>query len=120
LPVNNYAWSKLGGETAVQMYQNSLIIRACMTERPFIHKKALSDVRLNFIFQDEIAEILPKLIKLKGIINVGGPIRTVYDFAKKYNPSVKKISLKNIKNVIYKKNMSMNISKFKKIYKKKI
>lgn len=120
LPVNNYAWSKLGGETAVQMYQNSLIIRACMTERPFIHKKALSDVRLNFIFQDEIAEILPKLIKLKGIINVGGPIRTVYDFAKKYNPSVKKISLKNIKNVIYKKNMSMNVSKFKKIYKKKI
>ena len=120
LPVNNYAWSKLGGETAVQMYQNSLIIRACMTERPFIHKKALSDVRLNFIFQDEIAEILPKLIKLKGIINVGGPVRTVYDFAKKYNPSVKKISLKNIKNVIYKKNMSMNISKFKKIYKKKI
>ena len=120
LPVNNYAWSKLGGETAVQMYKNSLIIRACMTERPFIHKKALSDVRLNFIFQDEIAEILPKLIKLKGIINVGGPIRTVYDFAKKYNPSVKKISLKNIKNVIYKKNMSMNISKFKKIYKKKI
>ena len=120
LPVNNYAWSKLGGETAVQMYQNSLIIRACMTERPFIHKKALSDVRLNFIFQDEIAEILPKLIKLKGIINVGGPIRTVYDFAKKYNPSVKKISLKNIKNVIYKKNISMNVSKFKKIYKKKI
>ena len=120
LPVNNYAWSKLGGETAVQMYQNSLIVRACMTERPFIHKKALSDVRLNFIFQEEIAEILPKLIKLKGIINVGGPIRTVYDFAKKYNPSVKKISLKNIKNVIYKKNMSMNISKFKKIYKKKI
>jgi len=120
LPVNNYAWSKLGGETAVQMYQNSLIIRACMTERPFIHKKALSDVRLNFIFQDEIAEILPKLIKLKGIINVGGPIKTVYDFAKKYNSSVKKISLKNIKNVIYKKNMSMNISKFKKIYKKKI
>ena len=28
LPVNNYAWSKLGGESAVQMYNNSLIIRA--------------------------------------------------------------------------------------------
>jgi dTDP-4-dehydrorhamnose reductase len=120
LPINNYAWSKLGGESSVILYKKSLILRIMMCERPFIHKKALSDVRLNFIFQDEIAEILPKLIKLKGIINVGGPIRTVYDFAKKYNPSVKKISLKNIKNVIYKKNMSMNISKFKKIYKKKI
>ena len=26
LPVNNYAWSKLGGECAVQLYKNSLIL----------------------------------------------------------------------------------------------
>ena len=26
-PINNYAWSKLGGESAVQMYSNSLILR---------------------------------------------------------------------------------------------
>ena len=119
LPVNNYAWSKLGGESAVQMYNNSLIIRACMTEKPFVHNKALTDVYLNFIFQEEIAKILPKLIKIKGILNVGGPIQTVYKFACKYNPSVKKISSINIKNVIYKKKMSMNISKFTKIIKKK-
>ena len=31
LPWNNYAWSKLGGECAVQMYKNSLILRVCMT-----------------------------------------------------------------------------------------
>ena len=119
LPVNNYAWSKLGGESAVQMYNNSLIIRACMTEKPFVHNKALTDVYLNFIFQEEIAKILPKLIKIKGILNVGGPIQTVYKFASKYNPSVKKISSINIKNVIYKKKMSMNVSKFTKIIKKK-
>ena len=119
LPVNNYAWSKLGGESAVQMYNNSLIIRACMTEKPFVHNKALTDVYLNFIFQEEIAKILPKLIKMKGVLNVGGPIQTVYKFASKYNPSVKKISSINIKNVIYKKKMSMNISKFTKIIKKK-
>jgi dTDP-4-dehydrorhamnose reductase len=119
LPVNNYAWSKLGGESAVQMYNNSLIIRACMTEKPFVHNKALTDVYLNFIFQEEIAKILPKLIKMKGILNVGGPIQTVYKFASKYNPSVKKISSINIKNVIYKKKMSMNVSKFTKIIKKK-
>ena len=40
LPWNNYGWSKLAGESAVQMYKNSLIIRACMTERPFVHKYA--------------------------------------------------------------------------------
>lgn len=118
LPINNYAWSKLGGEAAVQMYNNSLIVRACMTEKPFIHKKALSDVYLNFIFQEKIARIIPKLIRLKGIINVGGPIQTVYQFAKKFNPTVKKISLKQIKDVTFKKKMSMNISKFRKILKK--
>ena len=26
LPCNNYGWSKLGGECAVQMYKNSLIL----------------------------------------------------------------------------------------------
>ena len=31
LPVNKYAWSKLGGEAAVQLYDNSLILRVCMT-----------------------------------------------------------------------------------------
>ncbi len=118
LPVNNYAWSKLGGEAAVQMYKNSLIVRACMTEKPFIHKKAFSDVFLNFIFQEEIAKLLPKIIKKKGIINVGGPIKTVYKFAKKFNPLVQKISFKQIKDVSFKKNMSMNVSKFRKILKK--
>ena len=118
LPVNNYAWSKLGGEAAVQMYKNSLIVRACMTEKPFIHKKAFSDVFLNFIFQEEIAKVLPKIIEKKGIINVGGPIKTVYKFAKKFNPLVQKISFKQIKDVTFKKNMSMNVSKFRKILKK--
>ena len=60
------------------------------------------------------------LIKHKGIINVGGPIRTVYQFAKKSNPKIKKIQSKQIKGVLFKKKMSMNISKFRKIYKKKI
>ena len=120
LPSSKYAWSKLGGEAAVQIYDNSLILRVCMTERPFIHKKALTDVYLNFIFQDEVAKTLPEIIKHKGIINVGGPPRTVYQFAKKYNPFIEKITSKKIKDVNFKKKMSMDISKFKKIYKRKI
>ena len=40
-PWNNYSWSKLGGECAVQMYKNSLIIRLCMTEKPFVTKKLM-------------------------------------------------------------------------------
>ena len=45
LPINNYAWSKLGGETSVQLYKNSLIIRVCMTERPFVHKVAFIECK---------------------------------------------------------------------------
>ena len=30
-------WSKLGEDSSVQMYKNSLIIRASMTEKLFIH-----------------------------------------------------------------------------------
>ena len=120
LPFNNYGWSKLGGESAVHMYENSLILRICMTEKPFVHKKALTDVYFNFIFQEEVANKIPELIKLKGILNVGGPISTIFSFAKKHNPKVKKISLKKIKTIVFKKNMSMNVKKFNKIYKKKI
>ena len=117
LPLNNYAWSKLGGEAAVHMYKNSLILRVCMTEKPFVHKYALKDVYLNFIFQDEIINFLPKILNKKGIINVGGTIPTVYNFAKKFNPKVKKISYKKIKSVNYKKYMSMNVNKLQKLIK---
>ena len=117
LPWNNYGWSKLGGECSVQMYKNSLILRVCMTEEPFIHKKAFANVKLNFIFHKQIAELLVKLLNKKGIVNLGGPIKTVYDFAKRYNPNIKKIF--NKKNLTYNfpKNPSMNIAKLNKIIK---
>ena len=115
LPWNNYAWSKLGGECAVQMYKNSLILRVCMTEKPFIHKKAFANVRLNFIFHDELAKILVKVLNKKGIINLGGPTKTVYNFAKKYNPKVKKIYIKKKGTKEFPLKPFMNLSKLKKI-----
>mgnify|MGYP001179977201 CR=1 FL=1 len=117
LPWNNYAWSKLGGECAVQMYKNSLILRVCMTEKPFIHKKAFTNVKLNFIFHDDLAKILVKILDKKGIINIGGPTRTVYNFAKKYNPSVKKIFNKKNSSNNFPLKPSMNLSKLKKLIK---
>ena len=117
LPWNNYGWSKLGGESAVQMYENSLILRVCMTEKPFLHKKAFANVKLNFIFHDELSKILIKLLNKKGIINLGGPTRTVYNFAKKYNKKVKKIYVKKISIHNFPLNPFMNLSKLKKIVK---
>ena len=117
LPKNNYSWSKLGGESAVHMYPNSLILRVCMTEKPFIHEKAFGDFITNFIFHENIAKYLLKLINKKGVINVGGKIQSVYNFVIKYNPKIKKISAKKILGHKYPLNPSMNINKLKKIIK---
>ena len=117
LPINNYAWSKLGGEAAVQMFKNSLILRLCMTESPFVHQSAFANVKSNFIFHEDVAKILFKLINKKGIINVGGKKQTIYNFAKKNNPSVKKLYLKKKSVIQFPKNPSINISKLKKLIK---
>ena len=117
LPKNNYSWSKLGGESAVQMYSNSLILRVCMTEKPFVHKKAFGDFITNFIFHEDIAKYLLKIINKRGVINVGGEIQSVYNFVKKHNPKIKKISAKKLLGHKYPLNPSMNIRKLKKIIK---
>lgn len=114
LPWNNYGWSKLGAEASVQMYKNSLIIRACMTERPFIHKSAFSNVISNFIFHDQFVKLFLKVIDKKGVINIGGKSQTIFSFARIYNKKVKKIKSK--KQMPLK--MYMNLDKFKKLAKK--
>ena len=119
LPVNNYAWSKLGGEASVQLYKNSLILRVCMTEKPFVHSKAFANVKTSFIYHEEVAKILLNLLNKKGVINVGGKSQTIYDFAKKDNNKIKKIYLKKNSNSIMPFNSSMNLSKLKKNIKKK-
>ncbi|MBA1338792.1 MAG: dTDP-4-dehydrorhamnose reductase [Pelagibacterales bacterium] len=112
-PWNNYAWSKLGGECAVQMYKNSLILRLCMTEKPFIHNKAYVNVLSNFIFQENVAKIIVKLLDKKGIINVGGPSKSIYEFAIKNKKDVKKIYSKGE----FPKRTDMNLKKLNNILK---
>ena len=111
LPWNNYGWSKLGGECAVQMYENSLILRANMTEKPFLHKKAYANVKSNFIYHEDIAKIFLKVINKKGIYNIGGKSQTIYNFAKKNNANVKKIYSKGE----FPLNQNMNLNKLNKI-----
>ena len=113
-PWNNYGWSKLGGESAVQMYKNSLILRLCMTEKPFVHKKAYANVKSNFIYQEEAAKLILKVINKKGIINIGGPSRMIYNFVKKTNKSIKKTFSKGE----FPKRMDMNLKKMNKMIEK--
>jgi len=96
LPINNYAWSKLGGESAAQMYKNALILRIFMSEEPFVHKGAFTDVIANFAYHSEVATYIPKIINHTGILNIGGKTQSIYNFAKTTNKKVKKISAKKI------------------------
>ena len=110
LPWNNYGWSKLGAECAVQMYKNSLILRTCMTEKPFVHKSAFANVKTNFIYHDDFIKIFLKILNKKGIFNIGGKAQTVYQFAKTKNKNVKKIFSKGELPL----KMDMNLKKISK------
>lgn len=119
LPVNKYAISKLGGESAVQMYNNSLILRIAMTEKPFLYEKAFSDVFANYLYHDEVALLIPKIINYKGILNIGGKVRNLYNFAKLSNPKVKKIKAKNLLKKNYYMYQTINTKKLNKLLNKK-
>tara|TARA_B100000029_G_C17331287_1_gene871757 strand:- start:70 stop:774 length:705 start_codon:yes stop_codon:yes gene_type:complete len=112
-PFNNYGLSKLGGECAVAMYKNSLILRITMTEKPFPYKKAFTNLKTNFMYHEDLVKILPKIIKKKGIINVGGKSLSVFQFAKKFNRNILKIKASSKSKLPL--NQTMNLSKLNKI-----
>ncbi|MDC0451949.1 sugar nucleotide-binding protein [Candidatus Pelagibacter sp.] len=114
-PFNNYGLSKLGGECAVSMYKNSLILRVTMTEKPFAYDTAFTNLKTNFMFHEDLVEILPKIINETGIINIGGKSQSVYNFAKKHNKLVKKSKLNKDSKLPL--NQTMNLSKLKKYLK---
>ena len=115
-PVNNYGWSKLGGECAVQMYKNSLILRLALTDYPFAYKFAIKNAYSSFIYNKDFAKILPHLFNETGILNIGGTRQTIYNFAKKEKPKIKAIFVSKKKN--FPIDSSLNISKFNKIISK--
>ena len=104
-PFNNYGLSKLGGECSVSMYKNSLILRITMTEKPFMYKKAYDNLISNYMFHEDLVKMLPKIIKEKGIINIGGESQSVYSFAKKNNKKVKKIKAPSLIKMLLNQSM---------------
>ena len=57
-------------------------------------QSAYHDINTNFIFHDKVAKIYLNYL-IKGILNGGGKIQSIYNFAKKYNPNIKKTSGKH-------------------------
>ena len=82
-----------------------------MSEKPFAHDYAFNDIKTNFLYHEEVAEILPKLLDEFGVLNVGGKLQSIYNFAKQHKKNIKKSVGKNI----YPPKISMNLNKLKKI-----
>lgn len=101
-PVNKYAWSKLGGECAVRLYDNSLIIRTTFGPNEFPFEKAFVDQWTSresvAVTTRMIAALLDK--DVTGTIHVGGPRKTVYGYAKGVSPQ-KEIGELSIKDVAF-------------------
>jgi dTDP-4-dehydrorhamnose reductase len=83
-PLNNYGWSKLGGECVTKLISNSLILRCSLCDIPFRHKVAFDDVYRNSIIHKEVADIILKVRDEVGVINVGGEHQSVYEFVSQY------------------------------------
>ena len=90
-----------------------------MTEKPFIHKKAFANVKTSFMYHDEVAKILFKLLNKQGIINIGGRAQYIYNFAKKENKKVKKIYQNKKMRIKIPFDSTINIKKLQKIVKVK-
>jgi dTDP-4-dehydrorhamnose reductase len=100
LPTNKYAWSKLGGECAVQLYSNSIIVRLSFGPNEFPYDKAFSN---QWTSREKVSNIAPKLKKvidsfIVGTIHIGGKRQTVYDYAKSVSPEkdITRISIKDM------------------------
>jgi dTDP-4-dehydrorhamnose reductase len=89
-----------------------------MTEKPFVHKKAFNDVEMNFMYHEDLAKNLLKLINHKGIINVGGSKKIVYDFAKQTNKKIISMSARKILGKSFPRKQTMNLKRYNKIIKK--
>jgi len=99
-PVNKYAWSKLGGECAVRLYDNSLIIRTSFGPNVFPYEKAFTD---QWTSRESVAVIARKIaalieLPITGTIHVGGTRRTVFEYAKSLDPTkdIKELSMRDV------------------------
>ena len=87
-PVNKYAWSKLGGECAVRLHDNSLIIRTTFGPPEFPFPKAFVD---QWTSREPVATIAAMIVQAiatgaTGVVHVGGPRKSVHEFARQISP----------------------------------
>ena len=117
LPVNKYAWSKLGGECAIRQYDNSLIIRTSIGPSSFPYDKAFVDM---WTSKDTVDVITPMILmaaksNITGILNIGTERKNMFEYASKLNQDVKKAIRNEFGNSVD-FDTSLDLSKYKSLY----
>lgn len=102
-PVNKYAWSKLGGECAARLYDRALIVRTTFGPDRFPYDRAFTD---QWTSREPASVFARKLLALVhtdacGVVHVGGPRRTVFEYARSLDPS-RAIGGMSVKDVAFK------------------
>lgn len=114
-PVNKYAWSKLGGECSVRMYDNTVIIRTSFGPNVFPYENAFSDQWTSRESVTDIAKKIANVIRsdFTGTVHLGSKRRTVFEYAKSLDES-KPIGKNSIKDVPFNVpvDTSLNVDKY--------
>jgi dTDP-4-dehydrorhamnose reductase len=100
LPVNRYAWSKLGGECAVRLLPGHLIVRTSFGPAVCPYPMAFVDQWTSRQSVTETARQMVSLIETgaTGTVHIGGPRRTVMEYAQSLDvaKAIEPLSLKDV------------------------
>lgn len=92
-PPYNFGWSKLGGECAVRLVSNHLILRLSFGPVPFPWDKVYDNQYNSKLYVDEMAPLILASAKstAQGVMNVGGPRMSLADYARRTKPNIETI-----------------------------
>jgi len=109
---NWYSYTKLLGDSYVQLNANNLVLRGTHKQTPFPYANAWIDQIGNFDYVDIIAKLYIELINRNacGLFNVGTDVKTMLDLAKRTNVNS---SYSFIPNAQIPSDVSMDVSKLK-------
>ena len=101
-PVGDYAWSKLAGEAAVRSLDDYLIVRGCWYDQ-LKWDRAVTDGYSTRIPARQAAEWIAQLAvsEEQGVMNIGGPRRSLYDIVREQNHAVEPITCAELPQLPY-------------------
>ncbi len=110
-PVNFYGVTKLEGERQVKRYPGTCIARTNFVKRgPWPHPFAFTDRFGSFLYETGAAKGIRDVLaaRVTGIVHVCGDTRlSLYDLARRIDPSVKPITMDSYRGIPLTKDMSL-------------